>query len=132
MRLTYDIMRCLVISFKDSGPVVFCADLLYSAFAGVVTFIFFVLFTKGTIRFYALLGEGIGFAVTRFTLSYFLRRCILSAARFIRWVSGLILNPVIRLSSAVGTYLKKVTQSVGSLLRKAMGNLITSVKKLFF
>ncbi len=123
--LIYDVIRSLMSSCKYGGVAVFVADVLFLCFAGVVTFVFFILFSKGTIRFYALLGEGIGFGIWRATFSTLLRWCVLTVGRLIEQFFNLILKPVksfynltIKLLAVFLAFIKNVAGKIKSKVFK--------------
>lgn len=95
--LIYDIIRVLMSSYKYGGMAVFFADVTFFAAAGVVTFVFFVLLSKGTIRFYVLLGEGIGFFTFRILFSKLVRATLKFISRTINNLLKLVMKPLLRL-----------------------------------
>ena len=65
----YDIIRAFRVSVGNSGMVIAVQDVIFCFTSSVATFLFLLVFCSGEIRSFVLLGEGIGFAGMRFTLS---------------------------------------------------------------
>ena len=77
--LSYDLLRFFNIIIKPSTALMVALDVVYWIYAAVVTFSFFMLFSKGVIRFYAFIGFAVGFCVCRITVSklfMFILKCI--------------------------------------------------------
>ena len=74
--LVYDFVRVFMRSFPVGGAFVFFADVLMLSLFGVATFVFFIFFSKGSIRVYVFLGEGIGFIMHRLLLSPLIRKVL--------------------------------------------------------
>lgn len=89
--LIYDIIRYFYRIVKPNNLVVFFVDLFYCFLAAIVTFCFFMLFSKGTIRLYPYFGFLGGFFICRLTLSRLLMLLLDWIYSFIskiyKWVS---------------------------------------------
>ncbi len=118
--LLYDILRFFVSSYKSSSIVVFFTDVFFFGVAGVVTFCFFQLFSKGTIRFYALLGEAIGFWIFRLLFSRLVRSFLKLISRLLSRLLELMTKPIlwfmalsIQLADFVGNFIKVFVKKAG-------------------
>lgn len=66
----YDILKSLRLTFDFSSVSVFLGDILYSVKISVLAFLLFLSLSNGEIRSYILFGLGLGFIVSRFTVSH--------------------------------------------------------------
>lgn len=57
----YDVVRTIRLIFGGGKRTVLIFDILYSAFAGLVTFIFSLVITNGMVMAYVVFGEVLGF-----------------------------------------------------------------------
>lgn len=57
----YDVVRTIRLIFGGGKRTVLIFDILYSAFAGLVTFIFSLVITNGMVMAYVVFGEMLGF-----------------------------------------------------------------------
>lgn len=57
----YDVVRTIRLIFGGGRRTVLIFDILYSAFAGLVTFIFSLVITNGMVMAYVVFGEMLGF-----------------------------------------------------------------------
>lgn len=124
--LIYDIVRFLMSSFKYGGVAVFFSDVLFFAVAGIVTFVFFVLFSKGTIRFYVFLGEGIGFLFFRILFSKIVRGTLKFISQTIYKLIELFARPIFRLYKILVNLLRKSFRRS----KKQMKKFLNLLKKL--
>ena len=109
--------------YKAGGVAVFIADTLFLTVAGVVTFIFFLLFSKGTIRLYVILAELLGFLIFRFLFSGVIRKSLRIIQKVISYLLSLMSKPflwLVALVAQVYTFLMKV-------IRKYMGKFYTAI-----
>lgn len=67
--LIYDIQRAFRRAVKYANAVIAAGDILYFSAAAVLSFLFLLVFCCGQIRGFVLLGEAVGFAACRLTLS---------------------------------------------------------------
>lgn len=67
----YDIIKALR-SISNNGAVgIFVGDIIFSVLSAIITFLFLLATTDGEIRGYALFFEGVGFLISRLTVSVF-------------------------------------------------------------
>ena len=59
----YDVVRTIRLIFGGGKRTVLIFDILYSAFAGLVTFIFSLVITNGMVMAYVVFGEMLGFFI---------------------------------------------------------------------
>ena len=116
--LIYDIVRFLMSSFKYGGVAVFFSDVLFFAVAGIVTFVFFVLFSKGTVRFYVFLGEGIGFLFFRILFSKIIRGTLKFLSKTIYKVIELLIRPIFWLYKLLVNLLRKLGRRTKKQIKK--------------
>lgn len=65
----YDIIKALRKTADKRNAAVFAGDIIFSVICAIVTFLFLLATTDGEIRGYALFFEGVGFLISRLTLS---------------------------------------------------------------
>ena len=112
--IIYDFLRVMLRNYNSGGLVVFIADVAFFSFFGIATFCFFMLFSKGTIRLYLLLGEALGFILARWLLSPYLRILIIFLQNIF---NKLIIIALLPLKVSV-KYLCKVFNAVKGFLIK--------------
>lgn len=128
--IVYDVIRFLLSTYNSGGVAVFLSDVLFFSFAGVETFVFFVLFSKGTIRLYALIGEALGFFLFRFIFSPAFRKILALFEKLLFLFLKILSVPVgwlVSLSSEALNFAKSVSRRVagriGTFIRKIVYNL---------
>ena len=131
--LFYDIFKAFRLKNKYSDIGIFIQDIIYFAVISVFTFCFFLVFTCGEIRFYILIGFGIGFFVSRLTISRifvpffsFIIGVIIKIRGYIRWLFDLIFEFFENIFKKVIVFLKNALKSVKKLLKKSEGLLYTN------
>lgn len=67
----YDVVRTIRLIFGGGKRTVLIFDILYSAFAGLVTFIFSLVITNGMVMAYVVFGEMLGFFIYYITFGVF-------------------------------------------------------------
>ena len=122
--LFYEVFRILRAVFPWWGALVIALqDVLYWSVCGVATFLFFIQFTNGEVRSYALIGEGLGAALYLLTLGRLIRSLtqgILSlASRFLHFLYKIFCAPVIKLARRLGAKGKQLGKKVASGAKKA-------------
>lgn len=128
--LIYDIVRFLMSSFKYGGVAVFFSDVLFFVVAGIVTFVFFVLFSKGTVRFYVFLGEGIGFLFFRILFSKIVRGTLKFINQTICKLIELLTRPIFRLYKILVNLLRKSVRRSKRQMRKFLNLFKESLNKM--
>lgn len=126
--LLYDLLRLIRYARRPSALAAFVQDVAWWIAATVVTGLILLVRCKGEVRFFALLGIGIGFVCCRFTLSVLLMKfgkiIIDAIKRLLRVIFNRILAPVLNgLSSFLSKLLKnskKFVKSVKNLLKHSL------------
>ena len=99
--LLYDIFRITRLALPLPAPVVFCEDLCFCLLAAAATFSYLLMAVEGQLRFFVLLGEGLGWALYRLTLGVAVMGCaaalIRLVKRLLRLLDRLLVRPVLRL-----------------------------------
>ncbi len=112
--LSYDVIRFINRLVKPGAVVVFIMDLLYWVYAAAVTFSFFMLFSKGVIRFYAYIGFLVGFIISRVTVSKLFMLLLDWLNRFVAFLLKKISIPI----NFVSKKMKAISKSIRDFLLK--------------
>lgn len=80
--LFYTLFKAVRKAFRHGAFSVFLEDVVFSFIVAIITFILFLAFSSGEIRFFMLLGIFIGFVAFYFTVSEFLSRVLSKLLRF--------------------------------------------------
>lgn len=70
--IIFDLFKFLRMVKKWNDISIFFQDIFFFFICGIITFCFFILYTKGSIRSYVYIGEIIGFVICKFTISKFI------------------------------------------------------------
>ena len=116
--LMYDILRTLRKNFDFSDIAISLQDIIYFLIISPVTFIFLLATTNGEVRFYIIFGIGIGFLISRATVS-----------KILLLVSGLIISFLKKIFSTVRTVFSKTFRFIEAFLKKAENSLKKGLKK---
>lgn len=108
--LSYDVVRFFNKLTKPSTFVLAIVDIVYWIYAAVVTFCFFMLFSKGVIRLYAYFGFFVGFLVCRITLSKLFMLALNGLQSVVKFISYWLNKPI--------TIFGKFVQKNGSKLKQ--------------
>ena len=92
--LSYDVIRFFNKLTKPSALVLAIVDVAYWIYAAVVTFCFFMLFSKGVIRLYAYFGFFVGFFVCRITLSKLFMLALNGLQSVVKFISYWLNKPI--------------------------------------
>lgn len=112
--LSYDAVRFFYKLIKPNTFVVALVDVLYWIYAAVVSFCFFMLFSKGVIRLYAYFGFFVGFALCRITLSKLFMIALEWAQKLIKFITFWLNKPV----SIIIEFLQKNTAKISKTIHK--------------
>ncbi len=123
--LIYDVLRALRHCVRSGASAVFFEDVVYFTVWGFCTFCFFLLFTKGMLRFYVFLGELLGYVVFRLTLSRILYPAFCKLGAFLITLVRLLLKPC----ALLWGLLKKGLQKLCALLRRVFHKILFGVSK---
>lgn len=107
--LSYDLIRFFNKLTKPSTFVLALVDIIYWIYAAVVTFCFFMLFSKGVIRLYAYLGFFTGFFICRITISKLFMIALDCIIKLLKIISFWIRKPVV----FVGSFLQNIAVKIG-------------------
>ncbi len=123
--LSYDVVRFFNKLTKPSALVLALVDILYCVYAAVVTFCFFMLFSKGVIRLYAYFGFFAGFALCRITLSKLFMLALEWIQRTIKFISLWLNKPI----EVIGKFLQKLSAKITKSIPN-IKNLLKISKKI--
>ena len=122
--LVYDFFRILRLAFKPSRPAMFIQDIIFWLIAALVTFGLLLARCNGMIRGYAILGELLGFAACRNSISLVLMKIsdavIRGVRRVKRFLQRTILRPITRLTRKFTDFLEKTSKKGGNILKKGL------------
>ncbi len=121
--LLYDVLRFLHKTIIKGSFAVFLGDIIYFSVISVITFCFFILFSKGVIRMYVYFGELLGFILCRKTLSRLIFPLIIKTDQWIRRLLLKIFAPISKLSlyafEKSGAFLLKIFDKLKRKREKA-------------
>lgn len=123
--LSYDVVRFFNKLAKPSTLVLALVDIFYCVYAAVVTFCFFMLFSKGVIRLYAYFGFFAGFVLCRITLSKLFMLALECILKMIKFISVWVNKPI----EITGKFLQKSSTKITKCMPK-IKNLIKISKKI--
>lgn len=123
--LIYDVLRALRHCVQRGAVAVFFEDVVYFTVWGFCTFCFFLLFTKGMLRFYVFLGELLGYTVFRLTLSRIFYPAFCKLGALLITLVRLLLKPCALLCG----FLKKGLQKLQALLKHLFLKILRGVSK---
>ncbi len=92
----YDCYRTMLSQLKAPSFLKHCADIVYCILGALACFCFLLVFSKGEIRIYALLGFVIGFLVIRRFFSKYIRILITKLLKAITALVTLLFRPATR------------------------------------
>lgn len=115
--ITLDFVRSVEGALKLNIFFTIVADILVSAAFSIITFCFLLSTTYGEIRFYVLLGIGIGFVLIRKTVSKFF-------LKFFVWIWDLIS----KIYQSIRRFAAKIVRKIYGFLKR-IGNCVKIIKK---
>ena len=122
----YDVVRTIRLIFGGGKRTVLIFDILYSAFAGLVTFIFSLVITNGMVMAYVVFGEMLGFFIYYITFGVF-------AARFSERVTEAVKGFFIKIFKAIATPFLKLfgffKRVFGKISQKSRKKAVKAAKK---
>lgn len=107
----YDVVRTIRLIFGGGKRTVLIFDILYSAFAGLVTFIFSLVITNGMVMAYVVFGEMLGFFIYYITFGVF-------AVRFSERVTEAVKGFFIKIFKALAAPFLKLFGFLSEFLEK--------------
>ena len=93
LSVCYDFIRVLHKKAVCSVLAIQIMDVLFFVISAFITFCFLMIYAKGQIRLYLLLGELLGFLLWSLTLSTFLQKIVVVLFDFLNKILRLILKP---------------------------------------
>ncbi len=125
--LFYTVFKALRRAFRHSNFSVFLEDIIYFEVIAFITFLLFLAFSNGEIRFFILLAIFLGFIAFYFTLSdvfsraiawilRLLRRFVKQISAFVRRTLGIFCKTV----GVIGTYCRKKLRNCYKYLKKPL------------
>lgn len=125
--LIYDLFRILRYAHRPSKWSAFRQDIVWWCICAVLTYGLMLVRCKGVVRIFALLGEGLGFAAFRFTVS----RLLLAAAKpVVRGVNAVVRFVKRKVLAPIGVLLLRVSEKVGTIFKKFANFLKKHLKRL--
>ena len=122
--LVYDFFRILRLASKPSRPAMFIQDIIFWLICALITFGLLLVRCNGMIRGYAILGELLGFAACRNSISLILMKisgAMIGAIRRIkRFLQRTILRPIARTTRKFTGFLDKTSKKAGNILKKGL------------
>ena len=124
LSLLYDFFRFFRLLFPPGGGWLFLQDLAYWSFSGVAVFCFLLWRCQGQIRFFALLGLGLGWILCHVTLGKPVhkasKRLALFLRRIARWFYRRIFLPLGRFTATFFGFLAKGLLWAEKILKKVL------------
>ncbi len=114
--LFYTVFKALRRAFRHTGLAIFLEDIIFFQIISFITFLLFLAFSNGEIRFFMLLGIFLGFAAVYFILADILSRALAWLLRFGARIIGRILS----LFSAVFGFLGKTAGKTAAYCGKKL------------
>ena len=110
--MAYDALRALRAEIKFGTAAVFVSDILYSCVCAVTCFCFLLAVSSGQPRAFVFVGAGLGFILSRLTVSrilFFVFSKTIKAIRFIfKWISAILGRFFALIGSGTEGIIKKV------------------------
>ena len=119
--LSYDIIRFINRLIRPGAVVIFLMDLIYWIYAAAITFSFFMLFSKGVVRFYAYIGFFVGFIISRITISKLFMLLLTWLNKFMIFLKKQLLKPV--------KFIEEKINTASVNLSKVLHNFKNKIKK---
>lgn len=128
--LCYDILRAVRKCGKNSFWAVLVTDIFFSFLSAVVTFLFFMVFTSGQIRFYVIFAEGLGFCICRVSISIIWLKVLMFSIIKMQSVFRCVLGILHRFSGFVCTQADCISDFIQKNFKKARNKLKKLLKKM--
>ncbi len=113
--MLYDVVRALHKTYIQGFFEVLVCDLLYFGVSAVITFCFLVIRCQGSVRFFVLVGQLIGFMAVRLTLS--------------RWFLVVAVR-ILKIFSYIFGFFGSITVSIMRKLKKFLEKMLFCAKKV--
>ena len=108
----YDLFRILRIAIKPGTVSAFIEDIIFFVMLAVCTFFFLLKFTEGQVRFYVILGEGLGFLLYYFTIGSLIYKIAEIIISIIKKIVTAIFKPIFRFSSYFATKIRVLFRGI--------------------
>ena len=123
--IIYDAFRFLRIFHKNGTILIFIEDIVYFSICSIITFCFFILYSKGVIRAYVYVGEIIGFIICRITVSKVIFIIIKKIKKVYDKIYYILKVKLLKIKRCSGVYLEKVKEFIKNTIK-----LLKKIKKL--
>ena len=123
LMLLYDGFRILRLAVKTPAAIVLVEDILFFLICALATMLFLISANFGEIRFFALLGEGMGALLCALTLSRMVMACSKAIIGFVRAVFRVVFRlffrPVYRIIHSLALQFVRFTGFLGAWTQKS-------------
>ncbi|MGN1467839.1 MAG: spore cortex biosynthesis protein YabQ [Ruminococcus sp.] len=117
----YEIIKILRIVFFNNKKTLIVTDILFMTVSSVATFLFALAFLNGSVRFYMILGELIGFAVLNISLGKAADRLLIPIINFIKRKIKKFINLLKKIMKKLLKNLYKVLYNIFEKIYKFVG-----------
>ncbi len=128
----YDVLKFARLVFRSGKTAVFVQDLAWWTVTALATYVLLLVRCKGVVRSYAVIGEVVGFAAYRFTVSRVaekpLKKLALAVRAAARFVETKILAPITAAVKKIIRWIEKILKKFTNFLKN---HLKQSVKMLY-
>ncbi len=125
--LCYTLLRSIT-RWVDNVFVTACGDILFFFLLALCEFLFLFSVQGRQMRWFILLGQGIGIFVCWQTISPIMYTIIGKFLKVFRRVLEVIFSPVVKLNALIGGFVKKITSKITIFLKKYRNKLKTLLK----
>ena len=119
----YDVIKSLRLTLKLSYLTVFIFDILYFISISILSFLFFMSFTDGEIRYYILFGVIIGFYIFRLTVSKVLIFVLTHILKFIYFIINKLNDYILSFSGWILFILEEFRKKIFKIYKKIKNSL---------
>jgi len=124
----YDFVKSFRLTLKFSSLFIFILDILYFLSISFLTFLFYISFTDGEIRYYILLGMILGFIIFRITVSKVLIFLLIHILKFIFLITDKLNGYILVLNGRISSVLKEFFKNILKIFKKIKNNLKKDLK----
>lgn len=118
LALVYEPLKIMRISIFKKKFATVVIDILFMLLVTVATFLFALAFLNGSVRFYMILGEIVGFSLFYFTFGKLLEKILLPTISFVKGIIAKIINVLKKIIKNLLKILYKVLYNVGEKIYK--------------
>ncbi|MBE6727123.1 MAG: hypothetical protein E7562_00580 [Ruminococcaceae bacterium] len=128
--LVYDIFRASRRTGSNGTITVFITDMIFAFLTAVTTFLFLMVFTNGQVRFYILIGQGIGFCISRVTISRLWLRFLVWLFMWIKIIHNRISGILHCFSVFIFTQINRFLKNIKKIFKNALNKAKKLLKKV--